>query len=148
MSVFFDVKTAGDQALLAAFDAAFETYRLAALGYIDNAIGLNSKDVSFTNELRQVKNLIQKSPLPSQANASEAAFGKVVALARKENELREKAFAKAADLGRGKAGDGAGMAGIFNSMMTSASQTIARPEFSAVNGALLKAVVQRLAPQA
>lgn len=142
MSIFFDTSSVKNQALMEQFDQAFETFRQASLGYLATAPGLSSRDVSYSRELKSEIEVLKRVGKPSEANEDPFAFLTFVELAEKENELRTKAFAKADNLDKGKAGDDAGLEGIFNSMQTSFMQTIGRPEFAAINRSLQTAVMQ------
>lgn len=142
MSIFFDTSSGSNQALMERYDQAFETFRQASLGYLATAPGLSSRDVSYGREIKSEIEVLKRVGKPSEANEDPLAFLTFVELAQKEGELREKAFAKADNLDKGKAGDDAGLEGIFNSMQASYRQTIGRPEFAAINMSLQAAVMQ------
>ena len=140
MTLFFDTSTPENASLRAAFDRAFETNKNACLGYISAAADLTTKNVSFMSELNQVAEIYKRMPLPSEANSSEEALKKLAEIVSLEAGLRKKAFAKCDDMLKGKAGDEAGINGIFNSMQTSAQQTTGRDEFRPINMRLMAAV--------
>jgi hypothetical protein len=142
MPIFFDTSSPANEALMARFDEAFETFRQASLGYLATAPGLGSRDVSYSREIKSEIEVLKRVGKPSEANEDPIEFLTFVELAEKENELRAKAFAKADNLDKGKAGDDAGLEGIFNSMQASYRQTIGRPEFAAINQSLQVAVMQ------
>lgn len=142
MPIFFDTSSTKNRALMEQFDQAFETFRQASLGYLATAPGLSARDVSYSREIKNEIEVLKRVGKPSEANEDPFTFLTFVELAEKENELRAKAFAKADNLNRGKAGDDAGLEGIFNSMHASYQQTIGRPEFAAINQSLQAAVTQ------
>lgn len=145
-TVFFDTTSPKQAALMEAFDDAAQTYKNAALGYLATAAGLCEKNVSFIESLEKEKNLIQKTPLPSEANSSSAAFNLFVQLGKEELKLRQKVQEQAENLTDSKAGDKDALQEMLESMQTSAEQTVGRPEFAEIHYAMAKAVFTTLKP--
>lgn len=136
MSVFFDVSTPENKALMGQYDNTFKTYRLAALGFLAVDGSLEEASGSLNAKALAVRTLITAPPLPSAANDNPRTFQRLVDLFTAENDLRATARQSTLE------SDQEALNAAFNSMSNSAVQTIARPEFAAINGALMKAAAQ------
>ena len=142
MTVFFDTSTKENRSLMAEFDTAFETYRKEGSSYLRSLTDKDLQPLAYAAEIKKALRLYKEAPLPSVANKSNEAFGKLADLTLAEAKLLEKALGKINEPGP----EANLMQGIVFNLVSVFKKTVGQAKFAPITAPMMQKAIQTMTP--